>query len=226
MSLAASCGIIGQRAVQLATQFRAEYSLTAGLSDKEQLLQFIAWCTDNEHPITYLSVPITTGRTYLNYLISVGGRQEGSSAAAARVAARKVNEQQASATAERLRPTLRGILINPSSLVDISGWGQSNYHEFWVAVIHRYAEKMLFLDGWQYSVGCAIEFSTALQLGLPTLTEHLMPMDTHSAIALLREAVNEYARQGLSPELLRRSLRTAESAAAIVGTRGCSSGRA
>jgi hypothetical protein len=101
-------------------------------------------------------------------------------------------------------------VIDPSSLIDISGWGQKDYHAFWVGVIDQYAERILFLDGWQYSDGATTEFIAAIRLGLPTFTEHLSPLTVDDGKDLLRVAIEEYESVGLDPKLLRRSLNAAD----------------
>jgi hypothetical protein len=123
------------------------------------------------------------------------------------------NRRRAYETAARLRTTLHGMVIDPSRFADIPGWEQADYHAFWIMVIEQYAEKMFFLDGWQYSVGCTIEFGTAVQLGLPMLTSHLAPLDAPLGEQLVLAAINEYATAGLDPEPLRRALSIAENAA-------------
>jgi hypothetical protein len=69
------------------------------------------------------------------------------------------------------------MVIDPSRLADVPGWEQADYHAFWTKVIDQHADKVIFLDGWQYSDGCTIEFAKAVQLGLPRLTEYLMPLN-------------------------------------------------
>jgi hypothetical protein len=220
-SLTASCGIIGKRATQIITQFRAETPASDESSEREQLLRLVGMCAYGTRPVAYLSVPITTGRAYLqnhrHATNSAGAKAD--SASRPDTSARAMNKRLADAAADRLRAKLHGVVINPSDLIDVPGWRQADYHAFWTAVIARFPEEVLFLDGWQYSVGCAIEFSTALQVGLPTFTEHMAPLDAEEATTLLRDAVAEYENHRLNPQPLRDSLGAVESAASVAYSR-------
>lgn len=216
LSVSASCGVEGEDAEQLVRHIAPRAIRTADGADRrpeyEVLLKLIGLCADDRHPFSYLSVPITTGRAYLDYHAGAGQGAEGS-AGHGRKLARTDNERRAIATAQRLRGKLPGTVIDPSR-VTISGWEQDDYHIFWVEVIKRYTETMYFLDGWQYSDGCAIEFATAIQLGLPAFTEHMKPLDSSDGHELLHSAIDEYLSVGLDPVRLRRATERAESVAA------------
>ena len=216
LSVFASCGVEGEDAEQVVRQIAPRAIRTADRADRwpeyEVLLEVVGLCTDDRHPFSYLSVPITTGRAYLEYHAGAGQGAEGS-ASHGRKLARTDNERRAIAAAQRLRGKLPGTVIDPSR-VAISDWEQDDYHIFWVEVIKRYSETVYFLDGWQYSDGCAIEFATAVQLGLPALTEHMKPLDPSDGRALLRSAIAEYVSVGLDPVRLRRATERAESVAA------------
>ena len=56
-------------------------------------------------------------------------------------------------------------MIDPTLLRDFDGWVQSDYHQLWIDVIKTYARKVIFLDGWMYSVGCVWEYLAALERG-------------------------------------------------------------
>jgi len=99
-------------------------------------------------------------------------------------------------------------------LIDIDSWQQSDYHAFWLKVIDKYADRLVFVDGWQYSVGCTIEFAEAVRVHLPTLTEHCERFDVDSGLRLVRTALQEYTAARVDAIPLRRALETAEKAAA------------
>jgi hypothetical protein len=216
LSVIASCGVVGEDADQVVGRAAPRAVRTASGADRwseyEVLLELIGRCADDRHPFSYLSVPITTGRAYLKYHAGAGPGAEGS-ADYGRKLARTDNERRAIATAQRLRGTLLGTVIDPSR-VAISDWEQDDYHIFWAEVIKRYTETMYFLDGWQYSDGCAIEFATAVQLGLPAFTEHMKPLVLADGQELLHSAIDEYVSVGLDPVRLRQATERAESVVA------------
>jgi hypothetical protein len=223
LSLAACCGTMDQKAADLVARFNADVEVRSSESEPETinlLLRFIGRCIDDNCPVVYQSVPITTGRAYLDYHIRI--RSEGNwtrQSVYHRESARLNNEQRAHKVAGKLRSLLTSTVIDPSYLIDIPGWEQADYHEFWVSVIEQYAQQIILLDGWQYSVGCAVEFAAAVRLGLPTFTEHLSPLSVDDGENMLRSAIQDYISAGLDPEPLRRSSDTAKRAVSIARSR-------
>jgi hypothetical protein len=220
-SLVAGCGIAGDQAADIVARFAASVPPYPSTSEAADLLRaLVGLCADDKHPFAYLSVPVTTGRAYLELYAENGQEPDAARRSQdAREAARSDNERRAYAAAKRLRMILAGTVIDPSRLADVPGWAQADYHAFWISVIDEYAEKAYFLDGWNYSVGCTTEFACAVELGLPTFTEHLGPLSMSSGRRLIETAIDEYVEAGLDPELLRRSLVAAEKAAANTQSR-------
>ncbi|HVB42900.1 MAG TPA: DUF4406 domain-containing protein [Streptosporangiaceae bacterium] len=168
------------------------------------LLKAITHSLDSASPTIYLSVPITTGRAHLRLRSSLWDAHE-SDVQCVRARLMDSNRRRADDAVMRLRATTGANVIDPSSLPDIPGWTQPDYHEFWTRVIGSFAEKVAFLDEWQYSVGCTTEFAAAIQLGLPTLTERLIPLDILSGVQLIRSALSEYEEAQVSSASLRSS---------------------
>jgi Domain of unknown function (DUF4406) len=222
MSLVHSCGITGSAASHIRSEFVEPYRQAhSKTKDTEVLISVVGRCADNRHPFAYLSVPLTTGRSFIELL----ARRDGAPVDPERVrndrnSAVAHNRRRAHEAAARLRAILSGMVIDPSRFADVPGWEQADYHAFWVMVIEQYSEKIFFLDGWQYSVGCTIEFGTAVQLGLPMLTNHLAPLDAVTGKRLVLAAIDEYAAAGLDTEPLREALSIAENAAAEVQSAG------
>jgi hypothetical protein len=189
-----------------------------GTNDKAELtdllLSMVERSGELERPIGYLSVPLTTGRAYLDWHVR---RREtpNSSDVGAQVARRRVisaNKQRAANVVGRLRDALPGTLIDPAQLLDVPGWEQPDYHALWVSVIEKYANTVIFIDEWQYSVGCTIEFAAAVRSDVSMLTERLTPLDVTVGVALIRSALAKYEAANLDSAPLSRSLRIAERA--------------
>src|SRR5439155_2651080 len=114
-----------------------------------------AWdCALADSRVTYLSGPITTGVRYAQQLRS------GLSGDAARERARQENIADLLETAKLLRRQRGEIIVEPASL-DLPEWSQSEYHRLWEKLIERHARLVIFMPGWEYSVGCALEFAHA-----------------------------------------------------------------
>lgn len=178
------------------------------------LLSLVGRCVDDRHPVSYVSVPVTTGPAYLEWrmrhLNNSLDAEESTSVVPEVVA---TNRERAHQVVERVRTRLPGLVIDPSRLVDIDDWEQSDYHAFWIRVIGEYADSVIFVDGWQYSVGCTIEFAEAVRLGLYTMTENLESLHIDTGLRLIRTAIEEYAVARIDPSRLRHSLDVVETAA-------------
>jgi hypothetical protein len=209
MSLAQGCGIFGQDAYDISTEFAKRYERASSNQERiDVLLSVVGRCGDARHPFAYLSVPLTTGRAYIELRArrAQTGADDADEFQAERRRTVEHNRRRAHEAAKRLRANVRGMVIDPSRLVDVPGWEQQDYHLFWTSVIDRFAEEVFFLDGWQYSVGCTIEFSTAVKLGLPTLTIESTELNPATGRQLVHDAVQEYAQIGLDPKPLRDAL--------------------
>lgn len=218
VSLVHSCGITGPDVGNIRSEFAESYRQAHDKAeDTAVLLSVVGRCADNRHPFAYLSVPLTTGRAFIELLAQHDGAPiDPERVRADRSSTVAHNRRRAYEAALRLRATLSGIVIDPSRFADVPGWEQADYHAFWTMVIEQYAETIFFLDGWQYSVGCTIEFGKAVQLGLPILTSHFAPLDVALGRRLVLAAIDEYAAAGLDAEPLRDALSIAENAASEV----------
>lgn len=196
-SLVGGCGLGDSDACHISYEFVSRQVLppySGGVADL--LLGVLARCLDGIAPISYLSMPISTGKAYLR----------GHDVAQIRAEVLTSNLRRAEEAVTRLRRTVVGGVIDPSRLPDVPGWTQPDYHAFWSAVIARYPERIIFLDEWQYSVGCTKEFADAVRLRLPTMTERLHPLNAAAGIAMVREAAADYEAAGVDSSSLRTAL--------------------
>src|SRR5690606_11810875 len=67
-------------------------------------------------------------------------------------------------------------VIDPSRLY-VPTWSQNDYRHFWGRVIEHLAARVIFLDGWELSNGCAYEYLVATTLNLPRLDSQLESID-------------------------------------------------
>lgn len=96
----------------------------------------------------------------------------------------------------KLRRSLASPVINPTAITGLPGWTQSDYRVLSAHVIERYVHTVIFVDGWQYSLGCSYEFLVARQTGAKTVTPKLEEVSVAEGIRLIRGAVNELQRMG------------------------------
>jgi Domain of unknown function (DUF4406) len=213
LSLVHSCGIVGPDAYIIQHEFAGQFDRTHNKQESIRiLLSVVGRCADARHPFAYLSVPLTTGRSYIQMRAQHVGEEDNNPAELRAERDRTIADNRARAyeAARRLRSAIAGMVLDPSRLIDVPGWEQQDYHAFWAMVINQYAEEVFFLDGWQYSVGCTIEFSEAVKIGLPTLTANLASLNPSAGWRLVHDALEEYTEVGLDPQPLRDALSITE----------------
>lgn len=154
-------------------------------------------------PEVYVSAPITTGRRYLAWCAN--GSADGSgSRDDHRHQVVLANLRAAEKVVRLVRERFSAPVVDPTMLDDLADWGweQVDYHRFWVALIESYINTAVFVDGWEYSTGCAIEILTAYRKGIPVLDENLGPLAPDTATELVERAVADFHAAGLTAEPL------------------------
>jgi len=159
----------------------------------------------------YVSTPITSGRRLADWFenrdpqpdISHPEYQEFQRKVA------KLNSEHARTVIQQLRNIFAKTLIDPTALKDIEGWIQNDYRYFWAKVIEQYADTVVFLDGWQFSNGCAYEFLIANRTrpAPAIINEDLKPLTLEDGVRLVEAAVQELRRSKLQPDFLSLVLR-------------------
>lgn len=144
----------------------------------------------------YVSVPITTGHRFLGWYRQAGCKLDPASQAYKEAHDRQVikpNKEEAKKKIAGLRhrcQTAYPVLIDPSAF-DWPEWNQDDYRYFWGRVIERYVKTVIFLDGWQYSNGCAFEFLMAVLTGTETFNERLAVIDPQAGLDMISGAIQE-----------------------------------
>ena len=141
--------------------------------------------------VAYLSGPITTGLRFIDWWGQSGHRLAPNSESYGDGLRRQVivpNENQLKVTAELLRAKGSEPVIEPASLF-VDEWSQQDYTELWEQFIADHANRILLLDGWEYSAGCASEFCRAHLEGIPTARIDGSPIVARDGIAAIGRAL-------------------------------------
>jgi hypothetical protein len=112
------------------------------------------------------------------------------------------NRAEARIAASKLRASQREPVIDPTAVLHIRDWGQGDYRAFWAAVIERLAAKVVFLDGWQFSSGCSVEFLVATERSLPALTPSGSRISKADGIRALESALRDWPPPAFPTELI------------------------
>jgi hypothetical protein len=171
--------------------------------------------------VAYLSGPITTGRRFLDWWRSAGSAlRVGSAEYSAELREQVIapNETQLKLAAEMLRAKLPEPVIEPASLF-VSHWSQHEYLELWEQFITDHASRILLMDGWEFSAGCASEFCRAHLEGVRTERMDGTPVVARDGIAAIRRALAEVEALDPVPVYLAQTLeRTAQRLEATLPT--------
>lgn len=140
-----------------------------------------AWqCLIGGASIVYVSGPITTGLRWVEALeIDADPRESVIDA----------NCETIRAAARKLRQETRELVLEPASL-HVDTWSQDDYLALWTTLIERHASTVVFIEGWPYSIGCALEFERAIKHDVATHTLEGQPISREAGTALVRQAAN------------------------------------
>lgn len=170
----------------------------------------------DDHEV-YVSAPITTGQAYVVWRHSHGSQVTRDHPQYDSLHYQHVistNLTRVAPLVRRLRESFPDrLVIDPTSLEDIPGWSQEDYHDFWCNLIEKYAAMVVFADGWQFSTGCVSEFATALRTGKKVYTQSLAPLTQHDGLTMVANAADEFDTLNVDSRPLRRAMRVAERAA-------------
>ena len=139
----------------------------------------------------YLSVPITSGKRYME-MRHLSGSGEGSREDSDNLRAQliQLSRVQTEPFVRHLRSQLSSCVIDPTA-IELPNWDQADYHVFWASVIERYVHTVIFTEDWHYSRGCIYEYLTAIETGAKTLTKALALLPLDSGLKLIKRALTE-----------------------------------
>ncbi len=179
------------------------------IEDQADILQ----CVMVGRAATYLSVPITTGRRFVEWFSRRGKNLDPASEAYKKEHHRDVIEpncQTAQQRLELLRKVDHRIVIEPTAL-ERPAWDQDQYRYFWGKIIERYIERVVFLEGWQYSNGCCYEYLTASRSNVMAFSEMEEVLSQKHALTLIETAIKEMNILGLNVAFMVEVLRELKS---------------
>jgi hypothetical protein len=163
----------------------------------------IAWLTGmlatviDSGSAVYVSAPINSGRRkYFALPVQEDSDGDKNGGFKARVLRANVLDQQQ--LVKRVGAQLpRETIIDPVKLPPLPKWSQGDFHRLWACVIEAHAAAVVFADGWEYSDGCTLEFSTAAKAKKILLNAQLSPMTIQEGVALMRAALTAIYSRGL-----------------------------
>lgn len=168
-------------------------------------------CVLDGEKALYASSELTTGKRLYDLMREVGVRDVESlkrkiGEEAYRLRLWEPNFAEALDFARQVRALSGGeLVVTPAPLV-VRGWTQPEYLSLWETAIRTRIKKLFFGPGWQYSNGCAFEFSVAWDAGLPACDAEGRPLDLEAGAALIAAAAAELESGGFDASGLRAIL--------------------
>jgi hypothetical protein len=156
-----------------------------------------------EQKADYVSSPLTTGARFVKWFADEGHRLDPHSESYRSGHQHKVVRPNI-VEAKRFVADLRAsgnCVIEPTSL-DVAHWTQSDYRHLWGLVIQRYARRVFFMNGWEFSSGCAYEFWMAASVGVQTLTRDHEKISYEHGRDRIRAAAIATRQAGMSTRFL------------------------
>jgi hypothetical protein len=153
----------------------------------------------------YVSAPITTGRRFVQWLETDGAKLRRGTPEYEAQHMRQVvepNVQAVRPVIAAIRAGTRQVVIDPTAFADVPGWTQEDYRPFWAHVIERFADTVVFLDGWAYSEGSCYEWLVASRSGARTLDAQGRPLSRDAALEQMRRAAAELRALGADPQFI------------------------
>jgi hypothetical protein len=149
----------------------------------------------SEKSAIYVATPITTGRQFYEnkHEPTIGIFRDSVAHEARQVVL--ANRDRVRPIINRLREHLKEPLIDPTQ-VELRHWSQSEYKNFWRRVIEQFVNKIVFLNGWEYSTGCIEEFRVACDEHLLMFNEELKALTIASGRQLIASALADLRRAG------------------------------
>ncbi|WP_250931547.1 hypothetical protein [Clostridium felsineum] len=156
----------------------------------------------NGNEILYVSTPINTGNKFVKWYCSIGNgliknSKEYNNSKKLNVI--QPNVQNTRNFIKELRKRNNKIIIDPTTFEDNTNkWSQNDFYSFWQNVINELISEVIFLDGWEYSVGCCYELIAAIKKKINIYSEDLNILTVNECVLKLKNSVNTYEKYTIS----------------------------
>lgn len=151
----------------------------------------------------YVSTPMTTGkRSFAPHAVATANRIANEPRLGSHRHLVYCNHPYVQKLVQDLRRSLGSPVINPMAIVDLPSWTQSDYRVLSARVIQCYVHTVIFVEDWQYSLGCSYEFLVARQSGAKTVTPRLDEIKAAEGLHWIREAARDLHSLGKETSFL------------------------
>jgi len=142
----------------------------------------------------YVSVPITSGTRFHRWYKDEGSKIVRESNRYAKEHYENVIQHNLKwfiKRIEEIRKSVNNNIVIDPTVFNFRSWDQKQYRLFWAKVIEQYVHTIIFMEGWQFSSGCANEFLVGARSGILLLDENRQPIEVKEGLELMQEALEE-----------------------------------
>lgn len=149
----------------------------------------------------YVSTPINTGKRFLDWYVADGRFLDNLSNQYKKEFEENVvkpNVENAKKNILTIKQSVKGAIIDPTNLENHTlKWTQDEFYSFWTRVIKELVTNTIFLDGWEFSVGCSYELLSALENKKNLYTQDLKILHVDEIIFKLENSINLYTKYNI-----------------------------
>jgi hypothetical protein len=146
--------------------------------------------------IVYISTPITTGERFIHWYDSVGKNLDKYNNEYIQSFQKNVvcqNVINAKEFIKNLKKSTNKVIIDPTNIENtFSQWSQDNFYKFWDRIIKNLVDEIIFLDGWEYSIGCCYEYLSAVANDIKVYNQSMEILDFEEAKRKISASIDLY----------------------------------
>lgn len=164
----------------------------------EEVVQIITTLL-KQNEVLYISAPITTGKRYIDWYIETGhALSKDKIEEQKKIDVTAANIKDAQIFIEDIKKYTSKTIIEPISIEEIAlQWEQNQFHIFWSKVIENLVDEVVFVNNWEYSIGCCTEFLMAFSKGCKMYSQHLIELNVNESLNNILIARETYQKLDL-----------------------------
>lgn len=160
--------------------------------------------------VFYLSMPITSGIRFVDWYSDKGRKLNKDSEEFRKQREKYVierNKMDYKKVVANIKSKVQYTIIDPCNMENHTlKWRQEQFHKFWERFIWDCVDIIVFLDGWEYSIGCCHEYGVAVESGKVIVDQNMIPITFECGLDKVRRGVDKYIELGIENEVMRKVL--------------------
>ena len=152
--------------------------------------------------ILYVSSPINTGEKFISWYNSIGATLIEDSLEYNEEKIKNIIERNtinAKECIKKIRQSTSKVVIDSTTFEDKTlQWSQDDFYDFRDKVIKELVNEVIFLDGWEYSIGCCCELLSAVEKNTNIYSQDMRRLTTEESVTRLNKSINMYLSNNLN----------------------------